>query len=361
MRRALIPCVLCLSILVWGSLAADPAVAARLTPSTSVQPCGIPPAPTATGLISFVSKRNKIEGIYKANADGSAPYCIVSMGNDAPSAPAWSPDGKYLGFTLQSGLDPTNPKLYIVNGDGSNPYVLVDTTDHFSWSPTGEKLAYSRKGDIFITEVTGSPPATAALKLTKPNSGSQSPAWSPDGTLIAFSQRDGIHVVNIDGSAERNLSNSPGPGLDQYPVWSPDSAQIAFVSSRDGTQQIYTVALADGTIRRLTDQTSKRNLAPAWSPDSKAIAYVTYLSSDIHSTRIMLVSADASSPLHRLTHGGNTESDPAWAKDGTQIAFDVRFGSSDRGELHLISADGSKELNLTKNSAFVDGFPFWQP
>jgi len=42
-----------------------------------------------------------------------------------------------------------------------------------------------------------------------------------------------------DGSNQINLTNDPGSGL--LAAWSPDRTKIAFVTSRDGTFEVYTM------------------------------------------------------------------------------------------------------------------------
>ena len=56
--------------------------------------------------------------------------------------------------------------------------------------------------------------------------------------------------MNADGSAQTRLTNNAA--YDSDPQWSPDSQKIAFMSSRDGTEEVY-VMNADGSMQtRLT-------------------------------------------------------------------------------------------------------------
>ncbi|MBA7485000.1 Tol-Pal system protein TolB [subsurface metagenome] len=92
--------------------------------------------------------------------------------------------------------------------------------------------------------------------------------------------------------------------------------------------------------------------SPAWSPDGTKIAF--------HSTgrgqgwAIYVINSDGSKQtnLTKNTAGG---SNPAWSPDGTKIAY-----SSCYGEIYAINADGSNQTNLTNNSAH-DGDPMWSP
>ncbi|MFT5143962.1 MAG: Tol biopolymer transport system component, partial [Thalassolituus oleivorans] len=77
--------------------------------------------------------------------------------------------------------------------------------------------------------------------------------------------------MGVDGSGVENISNHDS--LDYHPMGSPDGTRIAFLTRRDGTLEIYTMA-RDGSDAR------------------------------------------------RLTHGADSDIDPTWNGAGTRIAFD---------------------------------------
>ncbi|MCJ7614982.1 MAG: hypothetical protein MUO43_00375 [Desulfobacterales bacterium] len=93
-----------------------------------------------------------------------------------------------------------------------------------SWSPRGDKIAYSGmgngQGNIYTIDVEGEFPA---LQLTHNSGNNESPTWSPDGSLIAFSStREGpsrIYVMSAYGTDQRCLLALPGEQTD--PEWSP--------------------------------------------------------------------------------------------------------------------------------------------
>ncbi len=79
-------------------------------------------------------------------------------------------------------------------------------------------------------------------------------SWSPDGEKIAFSSDRGsgideIYVMNsADGSGVTRLTNNNNAN-DLAPSWSPDGEKIAFSSDRDenATYEIYVMDAADGS------------------------------------------------------------------------------------------------------------------
>lgn len=155
------------------------------------------------------------------------------------------------------------------------------------------------------------------------------PDWSPDGTRIAFEGgRDmdmAIRTIGIDGTGQTTLTDHRYN--DEFPVWSPDGSKIAFISNRrEGRDelpfsvQIY-VMNADGSDqKRLTVEGSAVDWKPAWAPDGTRIAFQSRPESNplVHS--LFVVNADGTG-RRRLTDGQYDDTDPQWSPDGKQILF----------------------------------------
>ena len=111
------------------------------------------------------------------------------------------------------------------------------------------------------------------------------PSWSPKGDRIAFtSDRDGdyeIYTIRPDGTDLRRLTHTPGN--DAHNAWSPDGEWIAFTSARGGFKDeaalhpynpqpygdLY-VMRADGSdVRQLTDDQFEEG-TPSWLPTRRA-------------------------------------------------------------------------------------------
>ena len=103
-------------------------------------------------------------------------------------------------------------------GNGSNPSV----------SPNGEKLLFTRGGQIYIKNVSDT---LAAKQLCQVRNGASSLRWSPDGTQLAFVSFRGEHsfigVFNFEKNDYQFLN--PSVDVDIEPVWSPDSKQLAYL------------------------------------------------------------------------------------------------------------------------------------
>jgi TolB protein len=196
---------------------------------------------------------------------------------------AFSPDGSrvlFAAITLsgtQGNLD-----IAVINIDGTGLKTIIGDgsrlahQDWPSWSPDGERFAFSSTHDgnqeIYSAAVDG----TDVVRLTQSPGLDAHPSWSPDGRTIAFAtdRWGGLELAAIgrDGTGLMRLTNSHG--LDDYPVYSPDGSRLAFVSNRDGQFEIY-VSAADGSAAFNLSRHPKRDTYPAWTPDGHAITFVS--------------------------------------------------------------------------------------
>ena len=75
-------------------------------------------------------------------------------------------------------------------------------------------------------------------------------AISPDGKEIAFTYKGDIFISPVKGGTARQLTS--GNAYDTAPVWSPDSKTIVFASSREGGMDLYAIPAQGGDVRRIT-------------------------------------------------------------------------------------------------------------
>lgn len=188
---------------------------------------------------------------------------------------AVSPDGTTAAWdalTSYAGQCPSHTDLHIapvstLAGQNNNTYgqiigsfnlncpnINTDSVVGMSFSPDSSMLVAATISDsnyyafdIYIYKLDG----TLVRQLTTSGGGPSHvinwhPSWSTDNRIAFASNitgRSEIWTINADGSGLAQITTNGG----DQPTWSPDSSRVAFVSSRNGTPQVYSV-LAGGAV-----------------------------------------------------------------------------------------------------------------
>jgi TolB protein len=232
--------------------------------SSNLSPAWSPVEP----MIAYTSFKRGEADLYAVNPDDGKTFNI-SHYPGIDTAPAWSPDGRFLAVTLAMGKG--NPDIYLIRRNGE----VVERITHGqaidsspSFSPTGRQIAFmsDRLGSpqLFVVDVDG----LNASRIPVPHNYADSPAWSPRGDRIAYAARTGggafdIFLTTLDGSYVEQLTF--GWGSNENPRWAPDGRHIVFSSSRSGRRAIY-VMLADGSNQRRVTPSNRDCFYPTWSP-----------------------------------------------------------------------------------------------
>jgi Tol biopolymer transport system component len=138
---------------------------------------------------------------------------------------------------------------------------------------------------------------------------------------------------------ERALPTQPtGPG----PQGQRSTGPIAFVSDRDGTDKIY-LANEDGSVVTPLVVGSQ----PAWAKDGRQIAFSAGL--NIH-----VIGVDGSGD--RVIAGRGSE--PAWSPDGRSLVFD-NWGPG--SEIDVVTVDGSNRRAVFDSGGHGSYSPKWSP
>jgi Tol biopolymer transport system component len=281
---------------------------------------GVSWSPDGAALI--VSRNPEPEVVRKAGSDGIVKEINIDRTAKYPDI---SPDGKYIVFWSID--DKGNGDIWKIDTDGERPSIRL-TSDPAAdvwpvWSPDGQWIAFTSRrdgslgGDIWKMPASGGP----AQRLTNTQS-ARRPRWCKGGESLVF-QTDPtggltphIWSVSASGGSPKQITEGRGEGqpdclgnqliyvrqeeggqtivrhdlasgevntlvsdhvstqqrIWSHPRWSADGSRIAFISNKEGTWEVYTLSLPDGSPVRITEDGGHKT-APGWSPDGKSIFY----------------------------------------------------------------------------------------
>lgn len=236
-------------------------------------------------VLAFTKNLGKhVREIFTVQPQGRNLTQVTSLGG-ASVSPAWSPDGRYLGFSHHgasahslgvwdrskdrvfrtrlpgetiTGLafTPDNRLVVAMTGRGAQDIFLLTpdllkAAETLVASPAIETSPrFARDGRLmaFVSDRHGAPQifvrdmaSGEERRVTFNGKYNSTPALSPDGRLLAFARMlpEGhrIFVHDLASGAERQVTF--GPGKDETPTFAPDGYFIVFVSNRSGTEQLY--------------------------------------------------------------------------------------------------------------------------
>jgi Tol biopolymer transport system component len=357
---------------------------------------------TPDGSYVVVSRSGGLGGIAKLQMYHAENHQPMQPIRSAPAmkmlGAAWSPDGRYLWYSGQSGdwnYNALFPQAQLYRYDRESGLSTLMTNRYGSAfrpavSPDGTWLVYGSRNDaktgLRMRNLTTGEEDWLAFPVQRDDIESRAPldilpgySFMPDSKAIVISYGGEIWRVPMDKTAATKIPFTADVKLDigpevkftyrvdtstnvtarqiRNPATSPDGKSVAFTAF----DRLWVKEMPNGTARRLTSAEIGEYHA-AWSPDGRTIAFVTW--DDSGGGQIMKVPA-AGGPAVVLTRVSALYYNLAWSPDGRRIVatraaardlketyggFITSLGATfvwvsvDGGDVNMISPSGTRDV-----------------
>jgi Tol biopolymer transport system component len=208
-----------------------------------------------------------------------------------------------------------------------------------SWSPTGDRIAYS-DGRLWIAGSDGAP-----ITMLEPDSLLADATWSPNRDLIALTSwadgRSTVRLVDLAGN-EREIPATENIVQNSL-RWSPDGEHLAGSVWMDN-QTLMQPVIIQPAIGRLTVIDSIQSMARlnAWNPTGDTIISVTIDPTQPPTATLIDLNGTIQRTLDLPFH---TVGNVTWSPDGRQIAF----SGIERALYRLFIYDLTSDTFITPN------------
>jgi acylaminoacyl-peptidase len=197
---------------------------------------------------------------------------------------AWSPDGKFIAFTMHVAERPEPLVQLPPKPEGAEWAPEFKVIRDLNYRQDGQGYVKEGFHQVFVLPSDGGAPR----QLTKGRHQHRGPlAWTPDGTALLVS-------ANRHPEGEYDPLNT----------------------------EIYEVSVADGTVKALTNRQGPDD-HPAIAPDGKRIAYLGFddRRQGYQLTRLYVMNRDGSGARVRAGQFDRDIHNPVWSHDGKRIYF----------------------------------------
>ena len=357
--------------------------------------------------IAYTSDAAGGDNIWIMHADGSNARQLTKEKFRLLNNPWWSPDGTYIAarkhFTTGRSLGTGEIWIYHRNGGSGVAVVERPNEQHQkelgepAYSPDGRfiyfsldstpggRFQYAQDSNGQIFEIRRHDLQTGTTEsVVSGAGGAVRPTPSPDGRYLAFVRRirakSALFLKDLVSGEERPIYTDLDQDVQEvwavqgvYPNmdWMPDSKSIVFWAG-GGIKRIDVESLEVADIAFHVNDTRsvydaprpKQEVAPATfkttmarnaevSPDGSKVVYEA-------AGHLYIKSLPVGEPK-MLTRDSRDhfEYDPTWSRDGRQIAF-VTWDDNDLANVHSVSAKGGRSKRLTKTPGHYHG-PRYSP
>jgi dipeptidyl aminopeptidase/acylaminoacyl peptidase len=266
------------------------------------------------------------QSIWLADTDSGAQTPLVT-GAGLHSSPRWSPNADRIAYV--STADGGRPQLFVrwmKSGQTARLAELTNAPDSLEWSPDGRWIAFTMFAPDEKTKLGEAPPKPEGADWAPPLEIITDLTYRADGAGYLKPGYTHIYVVSADGGAPRQLTF--GAYNEQGPIsWAPDGKTLIVTGNRTENwrrepvnSELYEVSLADASIKPLTTRNGPDN-AGMISPDGKTVAFLGFDDKLLgyHNVELYVMNRDGTKARSLTSSLDRTIDAIEWATDGRSI------------------------------------------
>ncbi len=284
--------------------------------------------------------------LWIVNADGTRNRFYINGNNGH-----WSPDGTRVAFTRKG--DPDGTQIFVhYPGDPGEPTQvtrLEKAPGNITWSPDGKWLAFSMHVEDKERWKIDIPAKPKGATWTKPPAVIDDVVYRRDRQGYLEDGYRHIFLVPAEGGTARQITSGDWNHAGRL-AWTPDGKHILFSSHRvpDADYEyrqsnLYSVEVATGMIQEITSREGRES-SPAISPDGKKVAFVGSIWSEnfYHKSRMFVMDIDGGNIKMISDDLDRNVAAPHWAADNSGVYFNV----SDQGSRNLYFASTNGQVKM---------------
>jgi Tol biopolymer transport system component/DNA-binding winged helix-turn-helix (wHTH) protein len=325
---------------------------------------------------AFGAQAGSTLGLVEVDGSGARPLTRSGAPLGGHSAPAWSPDGRFIGFTTFDGGPDTGAWVVAVADGRITRLTESPRVYELTFAPDASAL-YAAGGEALIYRIPFDPKRGVAAGPIEPLPipgvpGVRGLSLAADGSRIAFAgltlnSQIWAQPVTREGSARGDAYalTMDSSRRNWMPAIAPDGSRVAYMSTRRGDPPNVWLMNIDGANKAQLTADQFADGKPTWYQDGKRLAYFSFRGEesglwavDIATRRESRVTLDRTDQRYQPWNGRAAEIE--LAPSMTQAAVSMVMRSTGLRQVFVTPFDRLEPRMISDERKWV-GYPAWSP